>query len=200
MQSIRSFSFHESRQHLDGWLDHLPHGENRCETKLSINSEGDKTTPRNVHKTTPKVLKENKSEVDNFNLKFIPAIVKEKTDNQHCLAGQEYKRSKLQFTPQACNVPQHQIQRASAIKLLKLELSSFSGDHLEWPEWFSLSLAMIDRATEDKIVKMNHLKTLVGGKAKAAIAGVGYSGQMYDWAWSTLERQFGRPQIIVMPK
>ena len=44
---------------------------------------------------------------------------------------------------------------------------------------------------------MDHFKTLVGGKAKAAIAGMCYSGQIYDLAWSTYVRHFGQPQIIV---
>ena len=44
---------------------------------------------------------------------------------------------------------------------------------------------------------MNHLKTLVKGKAKAAIAGIGYSGALYYTAWDTLVRNFGRPQTKV---
>ena len=44
---------------------------------------------------------------------------------------------------------------------------------------------------------MSHLKTLVKGKAKAAIAGLGYSGALYHTAWDTLVRNFGRHQIVV---
>ena len=49
----------------------------------------------------------------------------------------------------------------------------------------------------DKSVKMNCLTTFVGDKAKEAIAGMGYSGQMYDSAWSTVEPQFGQAEIVV---
>ena len=44
---------------------------------------------------------------------------------------------------------------------------------------------------------MSHLKTLVTGKAKSAISGMGYSGQFYGTAWSILERKFGRPHVII---
>ena len=44
---------------------------------------------------------------------------------------------------------------------------------------------------------MNHLKTLVTGKAKKVIAGLGYTGYMYDIALNTLVAHFGRPQVVV---
>ena len=44
---------------------------------------------------------------------------------------------------------------------------------------------------------MGHLKTLAKGKAKAAIASLGYSGSMYTAAWTALVNNFGRPQTIV---
>ena len=44
---------------------------------------------------------------------------------------------------------------------------------------------------------MGHLKTLVKGKAKAAIAGLGYSRSLYTAAWNALVTNFGRPQTIV---
>ena len=44
---------------------------------------------------------------------------------------------------------------------------------------------------------MNHFKTLVTGKAKEVIAGLGYTGDMYDVAWNTLVTHFGRQQVVV---
>ena len=101
----------------------------------------------------------------------------------------------INFTPRTA-YGGHDVQK-SLIKLPKLEISTFSGDPLEWPEWSSLLLAKIDRIQIDDSLYMNHLKTLVTGKAKAAIAGLGYTGQMYTIAWDTLTRHFGRPQIII---
>ena len=45
--------------------------------------------------------------------------------------------------------------------------------------------------------KMGYLKTLLTGKAKSAISGMGYSGQFYTAAWNILERKFGRLHVII---
>ena len=56
--------------------------------------------------------------------------------------------------------------------LPKLKLAEFSGDPLEWPEWSGLFLSTVHAANIDTSLKMNHLKTLVTGKAKEVIAGL----------------------------
>ena len=83
------------------------------------------------------------------------------------------------------------------IKRPKLTIPEFLGNALEWPEWSSLFFATVDNSGINDSLKMNHLKNLVTGKAKAAIAGMGYSGEMYRLAWETLSRNFGRTQIIL---
>ena len=98
------------------------------------------------------------------------------------------------FTPA---VPVHQPVQFLQTSLPKLKLSEFYGDPLEWPEWSSLFTATIHNAPIDDNAKMSHLKILVKGKAKAAIAGLGYSGVMYSAAWNVLVTNFGRPQTIV---
>ena len=81
--------------------------------------------------------------------------------------------------------------------LPKLKLAEFSGDPLEWPEWSQLFHATVHAANTDDSVKMNHLKTMVTGKAKEAIAGLGYTAEMYNVAWNVLVRNFGKPQMVV---
>ena len=81
--------------------------------------------------------------------------------------------------------------------LPKLKLAEFSGDPLEWPEWSGLFLSTVHAANIDASLKMNHLKMLVTGKAKEVIAGLGYTGDMYDIAWNTMVAHFGRPQVVV---
>ena len=83
------------------------------------------------------------------------------------------------------------------VSLPKLTLAEFSGDPLEWPEWSGLFLSTVHAANIDTSLKMNHLKTLVTGKAKEVIAGQGYTRDMYDNAWKTLVAFFGRPQVVV---
>ena len=78
--------------------------------------------------------------------------------------------------------------------LPKLKLAEFSGDPLEWPEWSQLFQATVHAANIDESVEMNHLKTMVTGKAKEAIAGLGYTAEMYNLV---LVRNFGKPQRVV---
>ena len=87
-------------------------------------------------------------------------------------------------------LPQWTVQTSS---LPKLKMTEFAGDPLEWSERSSLFNAVIHNAPIDDNAKLSHLKTLVKGKAKAAIAGLGYSGALYHTAWDTLVRNFGRP-------
>ena len=91
-------------------------------------------------------------------------------------------------------LPQWTVQTSS---LPKLKKTDFAGGPLEWPEWSSLFNAVIHNAPMDDYAKMSHLKTLVKGKTKAAVAGLEYSGALYHTAWNTLVRNFGRPQTVV---
>ena len=81
--------------------------------------------------------------------------------------------------------------------LPKLKLNNFDGNPLEWPEWSSMFIATVDQRPIPDSEKMSHLKTLLTGKARSAISGMGYSGQFYGAAWSILERKFGRPHVII---
>ena len=81
--------------------------------------------------------------------------------------------------------------------LPKLKLAEFSGEPMEWPEWSQLFQATVHAANQDDSVKMNHLKTMVTGKAKEAIAGLGYTAEMYNVAWNVLVRNFAKPQMVV---
>ena len=77
------------------------------------------------------------------------------------------------------------------------ELSKYSGDPLQWPEWFGQFKSAIDSALLTDDAQLTYLKTLVTGKAKTAIAEFAYCGSMYKDALKTLERKFGQPQAIV---
>ena len=77
------------------------------------------------------------------------------------------------------------------------KLSQYSGDPLQWHEWFGQFKSAIDSAPLSDDVKLTYLKTLVAGKAKVAIAEFAYCGAMYKDALKTLERKFGQPQAVV---
>ena len=75
------------------------------------------------------------------------------------------------FQPQVSAVPLTQMStQVMHVSIPKLKISEFHGDPLHWPEWSSLFTATIRNAPIDDNAKMCHLKTLVKGKAKAAIA------------------------------
>ena len=77
------------------------------------------------------------------------------------------------------------------------KLSSFDGNHLQWPEWFGQFKSAIDANVLSDEVKLTYLKTLDSGKAKKAIVEFAYNGVLYKYALKTLERKFGQPRTIV---
>ena len=76
-------------------------------------------------------------------------------------------------------------------------MKNFEGNPLEWPEWSSMFIATVGKRMIPDSEKMTYLKTLLTGKAKSAISGMGYSGLFYSAAWNILERKFGRPHVII---
>ena len=91
-------------------------------------------------------------------------------------------------------------KRASVLDILplhqailpeKLKLTEFAGDPLELAELSSLFIAVIHNALIGDDAKMEHSKTLVKGKANAAVAGLEYSGALNHTVWDTLDRNFG---------
>ena len=112
---------------------------------------------------------------------------------------QQLANTQKQYSPSlgpnmASNVREDYYIRSS---LPNLMLAEFSGDPLEWPEWSQLFQATVHAANMDDSVKMNHLKTMVTGKAKEAIARLGYTAERYNVAWKVLVRKFGKPQMVV---
>ena len=84
-----------------------------------------------------------------------------------------------------------------SMELPKLVFNKFDANPLEWPEWSGQFLAKVDGSGASDSHKMVYLKTLVTNKAKAAIEGMGYSGQTYHLAWQTLKHDYGRPELVV---
>ena len=78
----------------------------------------------------------------------------------------------------------------SSSRLPKMRLNIFDGNPLEWPEWSSMFIATKDKRMIPDSEKMSHLKTLLTGKAKSVISGMGYFGQFYSAAWNILEKKF----------
>ena len=120
-----------------------------------------------------------------------------KPKNKYEFAKPAFK-TEPNFPPEFSAVPLTQMStQVMHVSIPKLEISVLHGDPLEWPELSRLFTATLLNASIDENAKMGHMKTLVKGKAKAAIAGLGYSGSMYTAAWNALVTNVGRPQTIV---
>ena len=78
-----------------------------------------------------------------------------------------------------------------------MKLNNFDGNPLEWPECSSMFIATVIQRQIPDSEKMSHLKTLLTGKASSTISEISYSGQLYGAAWNILERNFGRPHVII---
>ena len=81
--------------------------------------------------------------------------------------------------------------------LPKLKLDSFDGDPNRWSDWLSMFQSIIDDADISRNAKMQHLQNAVVGRAKEAIEGYGYSGELYIEALEKLESRFGKSHIAV---
>ena len=86
---------------------------------------------------------------------------------------------------------------SSSSQLPKLKLNSFDENPLEWPEWSNMFKATVHYRDIPDSKKKSLLKTLLTGKAKSAISGMGSSGEFYAQAWELLGRKFGRRYLIV---
>ena len=74
----------------------------------------------------------------------------------------------------------------------KLKFNSFDRNQHEWPEWSNMFVATAINRVIPNTEKFIHLKLLLIGKAKAAIASVGYRGELYAEAWASREPRIGR--------
>ena len=70
--------------------------------------------------------------------------------------------------------------------------AQYSGDPIQWHEWFGQFKSAVDSAPLTDDVKLTYLNTLVSDIAEFA-----YCGTMYKDALKTLERKFGQPQTVV---
>ena len=98
------------------------------------------------------------------------------------VSSNEGQHSKFEISDTSQSSPKHGFNQydmyplSSAVNrtLPKLKLREYNGDSLEWPEWSGMFLSTVDRSTISDAEKMTHLKTLLTGPAKRALAGMGY--------------------------
>ncbi|GFV41036.1 integrase catalytic domain-containing protein [Trichonephila clavipes] len=86
----------------------------------------------------------------------------------------------------------------SSIKLPKLIVNKFYGDHKNWLEFLSQFENTIDKNSSlSKIEKLIYLKSLVGGVAAKAISGFALTESNYDAALELLKTRFGQKNLLI---
>ena len=109
-------------------------------------------------------------------------------------AESRIRRTMNQTTPQVIYQP---VPSSGASGLLKLKLTEFSGDPLEWSEWSGLFDVVVRQKPISDTEKMQYLKNSLTGQTKAAISGIGFSSQSYYHAWDILCKKYDISDFIV---
>ena len=79
----------------------------------------------------------------------------------------------------------------------QVNLLLFHGDPCEWPNWYGMFNALVHDQRLTKTQKMSYLKASVRGSADKAIAGMFFTGTMYEEAIKGLTHRFGNPELIL---
>lgn len=87
---------------------------------------------------------------------------------------------------------------SSAVRLPKLELNMFSGNKLEWREfWDAFECSVHNNKCLSKIEKFNYLQSKLRGEARRSIAGLARSNDNYDVAVALLKERYDNRQELV---
>ena len=85
-----------------------------------------------------------------------------------------------------------------SVKLPKISLPHFRGNHMKWTAfWDSFESAIHRNEHLSKIDKFNYLRSLLEGTAYDAIAGLSLSAANYAEAVQILHKRFGNKQLII---
>ena len=82
----------------------------------------------------------------------------------------------------------------------KLDLTEFSGDTLELPEWSGVFDAVVHQNQISDAERMRYLKisiTSLMSQARPAMLGMGFTPQSYYLAWDVLFEGYGRSHATV---
>ena len=84
------------------------------------------------------------------------------------------------------------------VKLLKIPVGKFNGDHLKFQEWWeTYDAAVHSNPTVNNTMKFNYLRGYLEGTAASAIAGISLSGKNYTEAIDLLKSRFGNKQALI---
>ena len=90
------------------------------------------------------------------------------------------------------------VRRNTQVKLPKLELKKFNGDHSAWISfWDSYEASVHNNENLTAIEKFNNLNSLLERSAAEAISGLSLGASNYEEAIDILKARFGNKQQII---
>ena len=107
------------------------------------------------------------------------------TMNQDCIA----------FLPSTTDI-MLQVLRES--QLPKIELTTFSGDPMEFLQWMASFERLIEDSTPDPAKRLHYLSQFTSGSAKLLVSGyvMDHSAAGYECAKGELMKEYGQPNVI----
>ncbi|XP_054721262.1 uncharacterized protein LOC129231039 [Uloborus diversus] len=152
----------------------------------------------------------------------IESLVEEKELDAELLSAEEYRdkittwrfratkklRSLTSEQKQEISHPEHStsnevgtIQETKEkvnIKLPKLSIIKYFGDHSEWLSfWSSFESAIHKNDSLDPVDKFNYLKAYLGGNALKSIEGLAMTSEHYENAIEILQERFGNKEALI---
>jgi hypothetical protein len=86
---------------------------------------------------------------------------------------------------------------STAVALPKLELPKFSGNVMQWQEFWQKFEVTVDKSDLPAVSKMTYLQSVLQGEAKACVEGLPVTAEHYITACEMLKKRFGRRERIV---
>ena len=83
------------------------------------------------------------------------------------------------------------------ICLPKLNLPSFDGSILKWPEFWDVFESSVDKQNIPEVAKFSYLRGAFRGAAFMAISGISLTSENYQVAVAILKEKFGKKDSII---
>ncbi len=133
---------------------------------------------------------------------------KEREENERRLRSQEMdmrhaeEMERLRMTERNRMTPasgdESRGEKATGIKLPKIQMKSFSGNLLEFREFWEMYEATVHlKAGLSAVEKFNLLKTYLKGDAEALVKGFSITSENYQMAVDMLKERYGRKEIVI---
>ena len=134
------------------------------------------------------------------------------TSHEAAAAAQSFNFSDVQFRDaveaaavsaaraavQVTSTDTSSVSTTAKLKLPLLKLPTFTGEILDWPEFWSLYKSTVhDRIDLAPVTKFGYLKANLKGPAAKCIAGLPVTAENYATAVDVLSRKFGKPEILI---